>query len=566
MMDSNMSDDNKFDPNAISNPTIPSNTPDMIEDASSLISVDTDSVAFSNLGPPLKEEPEKIAEKETIAVSRIKQVVFTVLMISAIGFAFAVFFWTRQAELQNFEDAFYENSDKVLEGVGTSLLTTLGAIDALLVNIVSFAKYSNSSWPLVTVPDHAVRAAKVRSLSKAVLVSQYHFVTNDERSVWEDYSVANDRWVEQGIKVQQNDETYQGKIITDYDIRGNIHDETFASSALPGPYLPLWQHAPIVPINAPYNYDGYSSPGLAMAMQALMSEKVVISKVNNLIDPSDPSSEEQVKKSNEFIKNYLGENVDETEPFSDIFYPILGNAADSVSVPEGSDDSLFRGVFSLTFFWRDLLTDTLPNGSVGLVVVIGNECDQTFTYELNGPDVQYLGPGDRHEGDYDNVDNNHSAILELGALGNSGRYYTGLHQDNVTCPYFLSVYPSQDMKASYTTTDPFLYAITAVLIFIFTGVYFYIYDSMLTHRQKEVMKSGKMMMKNDIKQQFCSVLETGPSPATCLSFILQLCVRMLSCRVSSLPMFVIGSFIRRMKSFQRQVNSSSLLKVDSRLT
>lgn len=506
-----------------------SDTPDMIGDTSSVNSVDTDSVAFSNV-PPKEPERVKIAEKETIAVSRLRQVVFTVLVISAIGFAFAVFFWTKQAELQNFEDAFYENSDKVLEGVGTSLLTTLGAIDVLLVNIVSFAKYSNSSWPFVTVPDYAVRAAKVRSLSKAVLVSQYHSVTNDERRVWEDYSVANDQWVEQGIQVQQNDETYQGKSISDYNVRGDIHDETGTSSA-PGPYLPMWQQSPIVPIDAPYNYNGYSSPGLVLAMEALMSEKVVISKVNNLFDPSDPSSEEQVKKSNEFIKNYMGEDVDVTaEPFSDIFYPILGNAADSVSAHEDSDDASLGGVFSLTFYWRDLLTDILPNGNDGLVVVIGNACDQTFTYEVNGPNVQYLGPGDRHEGHYNNA-GQHSAILDLGPLGKSGRYYTGLPQDNATCPYFLSVYPSQAMKDSYMTTDPIIYASMAILIFIFTGIYFWIYDSMLELRQKKVMNSGEMML-NAVTILLCSGNRSPHLQHVCLSS----CSCALECYcVESLP-------------------------------
>jgi hypothetical protein len=564
-MDPNKSD-NELDADASSNPAIPwSDTTDLIEDAGSVISVDTDSVAFSNLGPSPKEaEPEKIAVKETIAVSRLKQVVFTVSAVSALGVAFAVFFWTRQAELQNFEDAFYENSDKVLQGVTTSLLATLGAIDALLVNIVSFAKYSNSSWPLVTVPDYAVRAAKVRSLSKAVLVGQYHFVTDAERSTWEEYSVANDHWVEQGIQVQQNDETYQGMITTDYDVRGDIHDQTGTSTA-PGPYLPMWQQAPIVvPIDgAPYNYNGYSSSGLSMAMEALMSEKVVISKVNNLINPSDPSSEEQVKKSNDYIKTYMGEDVDETEPFSDIFYPILSNAADSVAVPQDSDDSLFGGVFSLTFYWRDLLAEILPDGDHGLVVVIGNECDQTFTYKLNGPDVEYVGPGDRHESDFDNVDKQ-SAILDLAALGNSGSYYTGLPQDNGTCPYFISVYPSQEMRDSYTTNNPIIYAVMAILIFIFTGAYFSIYDSMLEYRQKKVMKSGKMIL-NAFTMLLCHSWKRIPSPTTCRSFILQLCIRMRLCRVSSLPLFVIDSFLRIMKRLQRKVTPSCPLKAASRL-
>jgi hypothetical protein len=59
------------------------------------------------------------------------------------------------------------------------------------------------------------------------------------------------------------------------------------------------------------------------------------------------------------------------------------------------------GVYSISIFWRDLINNILPHDSDGIVVVFENACNQTFTYEINGPEVHYLGPGDLHDEKYD---------------------------------------------------------------------------------------------------------------------------------------------------------------------
>jgi len=66
---------------------------------------------------------------------------------------------------KNFEEQFLDDAHKVLEAVGSSLYLTLGAIDALVDSMISFAHYTNQTWPFVTIPDFAVRSAKIRSLS-----------------------------------------------------------------------------------------------------------------------------------------------------------------------------------------------------------------------------------------------------------------------------------------------------------------------------------------------------------------------------------------------------------------
>jgi hypothetical protein len=330
------------------------------------------------------------------------------------------------------------------------------------------------------VPDYAVRLAKLRSLSKAVLVSQYHFVAGDERTEWEAYSVANDGWVADGIEMQKIDENFEGKIVTDFLPRGEIHDSADPYDA-PGPYLPKWQHAPVVPIYAPYNWDAMTFPSLVNSLDVVMGDrKIAISDVTNIPYPNDAESKRQAIGNNDFIKDYVGEGEDETEPFSDIYFPILEYAADFVTIPKNEsayDLGRFVGVFAMTFYWRDLIKEILPTDSDGIIVVFENECEQTFTYQINGPETVYLGRGDLHEIEYDYLVNA-SPLIELDAFSLSDRSYTGLSLSDKGCQYIVRVYPSRAMEGDYTTTDPVIFMVIAIVIFAFTSMVFVCYDCM----------------------------------------------------------------------------------------
>ena len=59
-------------------------------------------------------------------------------------------------------------------------------------------------------------ASKLRSLSKAVVVSQYPYVEESERFEWEAYSVANEGWVDKGLEIQKNDKTFEGTNVEEW--------------------------------------------------------------------------------------------------------------------------------------------------------------------------------------------------------------------------------------------------------------------------------------------------------------------------------------------------------------
>ena len=147
---------------------------------------------------PSEEEQEELAKAETRKLFWLRLFVLSVLVISAIGVALAVYFYVSNSEEDDFVEHFLDAADKVFEAIGSTLALSLGALDNFAVNQVSFARYTNETWPFVTFPDYAIKAAKIRSLSKAILVSQYHLVSTEKKTEWEKYSIENDDWVEKG--------------------------------------------------------------------------------------------------------------------------------------------------------------------------------------------------------------------------------------------------------------------------------------------------------------------------------------------------------------------------------
>jgi hypothetical protein len=176
------------------------------------------------------------AKSESSAVVRLRVFLITVLFWSTIGVALAVWFYFSKAEVDAFEAQYLQDSAKIFVAVSDTLEVTLGAIDTFLLGIVSLARFSSQEWPFVTVPDYELRARKIRGLARAAIVTQYHFVTGDQRSDWENYSVTNDQWVQEGLESQKADKNFKGTLLTEYYTRGDIHlnQNVYNSS---GPYL-----------------------------------------------------------------------------------------------------------------------------------------------------------------------------------------------------------------------------------------------------------------------------------------------------------------------------------------
>jgi hypothetical protein len=56
------------------------------------------------------------------------------------------------------------------------------------------------------------------------------------------------------------------------------------------------------------------------------------------------------------------------------------------------------------FAWDFALRNLLPLGVDGIIVELKNNCNQSFTYEIEGPDAYFVGDGELHEPKYNKME------------------------------------------------------------------------------------------------------------------------------------------------------------------
>lgn len=176
---------------------------------------------------------------------------------------------------------------------------------------------------------------------------------------------------------------------------------------------------------------------------------------------------------------------------SDLLFPIL----DTLGRPsaEHVDDELrnhtFVGMIAAQFYWRAIFRNILPRDSNGIYVVMSNPCSGAFTYKINGPSAQYVGPLDRHETKYDGITSS-SRLQDLGNFAMRDSVYLGVPMDSDYCPLMVHLYPSDEMHDDHTTSRPIMLSISVVLIFAFTSLVFFFYDAKVERRQQTVMTTA----------------------------------------------------------------------------
>jgi Adenylate and Guanylate cyclase catalytic domain len=172
----------------------------------------------------------------------------------------------------------------------------------------------------------------------------------------------------------------------------------------------------------------------------------------------------------------------------DVFYPIVDDIS-RVDISGSDTDKSVVGVLAVSIYWRELIRDILPPGSNGIVVVVRNPCTEPFTYQINGPHIEYLGVGDKHDDTY-NARAIESTVVDLNSFALHASGYTGAPIGRDFCQHSLHVYPSDSMKSDFTTQNAVIFMISTLLIFGFTSLVFVLYDWRVEQRQRKVMSAA----------------------------------------------------------------------------
>jgi hypothetical protein len=124
------------------------------------------------------------------------------------------------------------------------------------------------------------------------------------------------------------------------------------------------------------------------AMNVLKNETVVTP-----VRPYSTATTFEKSEHNAFHSQFNGSEV--SFPHSFISHPIHSNP--------GNYESEIVAFVDAGFAWDYALRFLLPEGVDGIVVEIENNCNQTFSYRIAGPDAFYIGEGAIHEKKYSDM-------------------------------------------------------------------------------------------------------------------------------------------------------------------
>lgn len=462
---------------------------------------------------------EEHDKKSATAVRRLKIAILTFFTLTAAGVttAFCVYrHYDRKAKETEFQKRFEQDSTNMLASLGISIDSTLAAADAFAINMLSEAKLTNQTFPFVTIADFAVKAGKLLKNTRSKFITTYQVVEEDQRREWEAYAPLHTEWVEDAIQVQQRDRGYNGPNVTKeyveenymghYDLIHGYEEAVFGwggestdGVSHPGPYLPLWQQTPVIPIYPLYNWD-LSTAAFRPPWRAVYDTQLItITEPYMIAWPWDTAKQEENAGEAEWLQYLLEPGENPLEPISDIYYPVIADALPNIyhreedlsalgGEPYKTTENHLGAYLALTIYWRDALRDLLPVGSAGVTVTFENACDvPPFTYEITGPVPKYLGAGyynstfEGEEGLYRETN-----LMDVWSFGIANTSYTGIPVNEDVCPFNLKLYPPDSSWDDFMgDTDNTIYVVMALVLSIavltiaFTLLFFFLYDRLV---------------------------------------------------------------------------------------
>ena len=241
-----------------------------------------------------------------------------------------------------------------------------------------------------------------------------------------------------------------------------------------GPYFPLWQSSPALPFPALMTMNAREHPSLSANIETVLeTNQAYLAKV--VLEPIG-----------------LFDMVLARGQFRHDQEQFLGGATTILTYPIfdsfNTTDRKLAGITVSQIYWRLHFENVLPQNTRGIIAVLENSVNQSFTYQLDGSDVTFLGHGDYHDHQFNDM--RWSADVsdymdEYAAPETQGYLAVPLTKEAVN--YKLHIYPSRDMKEDFVTNKPAIYATVIALVFAVTSSFFILYNCLVERRQKVVM-------------------------------------------------------------------------------
>mmetsp|Transcript_5952 Transcript_5952/g.15184 ORF Transcript_5952/g.15184 Transcript_5952/m.15184 type:complete len:462 (+) Transcript_5952:77-1462(+) len=402
----------------------------------------------------------KIAVQENKAVGRSRFIMLLVLSCAAVGAAVISFVFTVKAEEDDFEAGFRSVVSEVDAVINQNADNMIRAFRQFSVAVTSYAVKTDSTFPMVTIPDFERRVDALKTKDKhdtsgPISVTFLPVVRDmNERILYEQYAFLNAPEANKESQIVTGMEPNTGEYVPFiFQFVGEGDNSTILPSGPDGPWIPLYQTSPTLPSAFFINWDTAVYPWNMRDLMVMDETKSAV--MTEIFD----------------LTSLLSEEDQTNHPTSVFNEPIMTNFSTNAKV-----GGMLQAILSWDIFFKNLL----PDGTPSVYAVVRNTCNQSFTYEIIGSEAFYLGEGNLYRFS-DHVDLKKTIILEA--------FHPKDELNLDLCAYSVDLYPTNSMEESYQTNARFLIAGIILLTFFFTTITIAVYDLTVKRRQEKVMQS-----------------------------------------------------------------------------
>eukprot|EP00934_Nitzschia_sp_Nitz4_P002491 Nitzschia sp. Nitz4//scaffold249_size28687//2274//5772//NITZ4_008114-RA/size28687-snap-gene-0.0-mRNA-1//1//CDS//3329544008//2481//frame0 len=392
-----------------------------------------------------------VSTSETRMVRYMKMLVFVlILFVAACGIA-ATYKFVDHEEEESIAKQFELEAKEVLDVSSLNALHVFQLFEVEALLITHRALVTGQEWPFVSIPYYASDVALLGNKTNVnQLISLSPLVTEDQREAWEAYSTSNET-------------SWLVELYEFHGLEGEPHEICSSISMKLGDciqelrqadpyYAPVWQVEPVSgPNEEIINYNSFDSDYFKREFDHMVANnEATLSEVINFAE-NDDGTNTWSGFSTEWPESLL---LTPVHASSDVDSPVV---------------AVLTGVVP----WHIFFENILPESADGLVVVVRGATD-TFTFELDGPSVSYVGYGDLHDAKYDHLE----MCNDFGATEHGQADYG----------FDICAYPNDDFCS---TNHAVVYTVVVALVFFLTASSFLLYDFLVNKRQKKVEKAAK---------------------------------------------------------------------------
>jgi len=294
-------------------------------------------------------------------------------------------------------------------------------------------------------------------------------VANDQRAHWESYSAANyQAWVRQGHLFHYGDlsnldpnTTLFHPFISMPTAAGFVPDVTKDE------YFVAWTNSP-PPMNyGMINWDVTGVPDYQTAIQATLAlrNETIVTRVR----PYAVAIGTDLTVAEHAAFHHNASNALDY-PHSFFFYPVHTQVQNSLSD--------IVAVIGGGVAWDASLNNLIPQDVVGLMVEIYNNCNQSYQFEIDGPDANYLGEELNMENHFAGME----LIVDLALHTNPAFLTTPGH-----CQFSMRIFPGKKFAAMFDSKTPMIFAIVVASTFAMVAIGFLVYDIFVHQRNEKLV-------------------------------------------------------------------------------